>query len=114
MTVMDLGMLLTSFSQELGLNDADLCGALRIDARTLDRWRKGQTYPQHEARARLNRLTTVRDRLHETFTDAAAIRSWMTTDSRYLGGLKPAEVARAGRLDRIEAAIEALDSGAFV
>ena len=114
MPVIDLETLLSSLTNELGLSDLDLRGALGVDARTLDRWRKRECYPQHEARARLDRLAILQAGLREIFTDTLAVRAWMVEDNRYLGHLKPTEVARAGRLDRIEAALEALNSGAFV
>jgi hypothetical protein len=41
-------------------------------------------------------------------------RAWLRSDNPYLGGLTPLEVLRAGRTDRVEAALEALDSGMFV
>ena len=66
------------------------------------------------ARSRLDRLVALLQHLQQTFTTQEAVRSWMHTDNRYLALLKPAEVARAGRIDRIEAALEALDSGIFV
>lgn len=114
MAVVDLGTLLSGLTAELALADADLRGVLGVDARTLNRWRKAECYPQHEARARIDRLAVLQGRLRETFVDAAAIRAWMTEDNRYLGRLKPTEVARAGRLDRLEAALEVLNAGASV
>ncbi len=114
MALIDLGDMLTALANDLALTDSDLNGVLGVDARTLDRWRKGESYPQRNARARIERLTAFNERIHDTFSDNEAIRAWMTTDSRYLGGLKPAEVARASRLDRVEAALEALNSGVFI
>jgi uncharacterized protein (DUF2384 family) len=107
-------MLLADLVQDLALTDADLCGALGIDARTLHRWRNSETYPQHEARSRLDRLAAFDVQMQDTFATEEARRTWMTTDSRYLGGLQPHEALRAGRLDRVEAALEALNSGAFI
>ena len=34
--------------------------------------------------------------------------------NRYLGGMTPADAVRAGRIDRVEAALEAFDSGVFL
>jgi len=84
----------SGLTNELGLSDLDLRSALGADARTLDRWRKGECYPQHEARARLDRLAILQAGLRETFTDTSAVRAWMVEDSRYLGHLKPTDVAR--------------------
>jgi hypothetical protein len=53
-------------------------------------------------------------RLRETFDSAEESREWLNAENRYLGGLTPAEAVRAGRVDRVEAALEAIDSGIFV
>lgn len=100
--------------EDLGLSTAELANALGLSARTLERWRAGETHPQREARGRLAALAVLHRRLRETFDSPEATRLWLRTSSSYLGGLTPVEVLRAGRPDRIEAALEALDSGVFV
>ena len=98
----------------LGLKGGELAGALGASVRTVERWRSGQTYPQHEARERLAELVALENRLGETFGDPEARRAWLRSASPYLGGLTPLEALRAGRPDRVQAALEALDSGVFV
>lgn len=98
----------------LGLSTNELAGALDAAPRTLERWRVGETYPQRDARRRLAALVALDDHLRETFEDAEAGYAWMRAGNRYLGGLTPAEAVRVGRIDRVEAALEALDSGVFV
>lgn len=90
-----------------------LAGALAVDVRALSRWRQGM-HPQRATRERLAALDRLHGRLVESFGDADDLRAWLNADSRYLGGLKPVEALGAGRLDRVEAALEALDSGFFV
>lgn len=97
-----------------GLGRGELAGALGTSARTVERWRTGQTYPQHEARERLAELLAVEAHLGETFGNPEASRSWLRSGSPYLGGLTPLEALLAGRADRVRAALEALDSGVFV
>ncbi len=99
---------------DLGLSKDDIARSLDTDLRTLGRWRSGQHYPQHEARGRLAALVALRDHLRDTFTSGDAIRAWLHDSSRYLGGLTPLDALRAGRIDRAEAALEALDSGTFM
>ena len=99
---------------ELGLSRGDLADALGVDPRTLQRWYSGQSYPQREARHRLFELDHLRIRLRHTFTSSDAVHSWMRVPSAYLSQLTPLEVLRAGRPDRVEAALEALDSGIFI
>jgi hypothetical protein len=52
------------------------------------------------------------EHLEEIFGENAS--EWLEADTRYLGGMKPIEALRAGRMDRVEAALEALDSGFVV
>ena len=99
---------------ELGLSNADIARALNTNPRTVLRWLAGQTFPQHAARRRLAALLNLQRRLRETFTTSEAAREWLHSANRSLGGFTPAEAVRVGRLDRVEAALEALDSGVFV
>ncbi|MBA2533711.1 MAG: DUF2384 domain-containing protein [Rubrobacter sp.] len=98
----------------IGLGRGELAGVLGASARTVERWRTGQTYPQHEARERLAGLIALERHLGETLDDTGAAGSWLRAGNPYLGGLTPLEVLRAGRSDRVRAALEALDSGVFV
>jgi transcriptional regulator with XRE-family HTH domain len=100
--------------QEFGLSTQELAGALDASVRTIERWRKSATYPQHETRQRLAALIALDRRLRETFEVAEAIHTWLHAPNRYLGGLTPADAIRVGRFDRVDAALEALESGVFV
>ncbi len=56
----------------------------------------------------------LRQRLHETFFSSEAIESWLTRPNPFLGNLSPIEVIQNGHIDRVLAALEALDSGVFI
>ncbi len=99
---------------DLGLTNGDLARVMDSSTRTIERWRMGQAYPQNVMRRRLAALVALHHHLLETFATAAASRTWLRQSSHYLGGLTPLEVLQAGRLDRVEAALESLDSGIFV
>ncbi len=105
---------LDTLQSELGLTDDDLIGALAISARTLQRWRTGSAYPQQEARQKLADLLQLLERARSTFETSSAVQTWAYTQSRYLGGIKPAEAIRAGRLDRAQASLEAFDAGIYL
>lgn len=100
--------------QTLALSDSDLAYLLSSSPRTLNRWRMSETYPQHEARERLALLVALADHLTETFLTEEASHTWLSTGNRYLGGFTPADAIRAGRFDRVEAALGALDTGIFL
>jgi len=112
--IVALDHLIERLATDMALTDAQLAGALGATPRSLERWRKGGTYPQHESRRRLDAVVTLRDRLYETFDDAADVASWLHTNSNYLGGIKPIEAFQVGRVDSVAAALEALDSGIFL
>ena len=99
---------------DLGLTAKDIVGALSVDPRTLDRWSNGETYPQRDARRRLVELLSLSQRLCEAFEGPEGAREWLHASSRYLGGITPAEALRSGRLDRVEATFEVLESGIFI
>lgn len=105
---------LDAIQSVLGVTDDELAQALDADRRTLRRWRAGAAYPQLMARQRLAALLALEQQLAETFTNTDAVRRWFHAPSRYLGGITPLEAVRAGRTDRVEAALGALDAGVFL
>jgi transcriptional regulator with XRE-family HTH domain len=105
---------LQSLQQGMGLSDAELIEALGTSQRTLRRWRSGTAYPQVLARQRLARMLHLQERVLETFDGPDAVRRWLHSESRLLGGMTPAEALRVGRLDRAEASLKAIDSGVFL
>lgn len=109
-----LRTVLDQLEQGFALEPHELGAAIGVTLRTLERWRSEEAYPQHNARARLKDLITLDQRLQETFTDRDAVHGWLLADNRYLGGIKPVEALKVGRFDRVEAALEALDSGIFL
>lgn len=108
------GQAIEELTRGLGLSEKWLSDALGATPRTLERWRSGETHPQREARERLVFLLRLDDHLKDTFGDRESRLAWLEEPSRYLGGIRPKEAIRVGRADRVEAALEALDSGVFV
>ena len=100
--------------RELNFSTGELASALDATPRTVKRWRENEAYPQREKRARLADLVALVHHLRDTFGDLEPSRAWLYADNRHLGGMTPAEALRVGRIDRVEAALEALDSGVFV
>lgn len=105
---------LKRFHDELELTDTDLSAAFAVSARTLGRWRKGEAYPQHEARDKMNLLLALADTLSDTFDTTSASHTWMHSESTYLGGLTPTEAVRAGRVDRAILALRAMEAGVYL
>jgi putative toxin-antitoxin system antitoxin component (TIGR02293 family) len=96
---------------DLGLDERGLAMALGVDKRTLHRWISGDNYPQREARKRLQALVELHHALLLMWSNMDAARTWLHRPSPYLGQTEPIELVRAGRYDRVEAALEAINSG---
>lgn len=114
MVILDVRAVIDDLMASLDISKDILAAALNTQARSIDRWHRGENIPQTEQRKRLDALVRLKNHLYRTFDDEPSAHLWMQTNSRYLGGLKPIEVMRAGRIDRIEAALMALDYGAFI
>ncbi len=115
MAVVDPTKTVEELQHDLGLTLDDLALALNVRPRTIGRWlTEGDTPQRNKGRERLEALDALRVRLNEMFTSQEAAKTWLNAGSRYLGGLTPVEVLRAGRIDRVDAALEALESGVFL
>ena len=108
------GQAIQALESDLGLTIKDLQIILDTTPRNINRWVAEQAYPQHEARRRLASLMAIHRHLGETFTAMEGARDWLRCPSRYLSGMTPLEAIRAGRIDRAEAALGALDAGVYL
>lgn len=106
--------LLRELERDLDLPPHELAQVLRVHPRTIDRWLEGDIPQRNEGRQRLDDLEDLRNRIYRTFSSRDAARAWIKRDNRYLGNIPPVEFLRTGRLDRVNAALEAIDSGYFV
>lgn len=111
---MSPGQAIRVLESDLGLTTKDLQVILDTTPKNIGRWISEQAYPQHEARRRLAALLAIHRQLAETFTEMEGARDWLRCPSRYLGGMTPLEAIRAGRIDRAEAALGALDAGVYL
>lgn len=97
------------------LSRTELARALAVSPQTLGHWHAGENTPPPEAWTRLTAWYALHRRLVDTFTDGQdGARDWLHTPKRYLAGRPPAELAREGRFDRIEAALGVLEAGIFI
>jgi putative toxin-antitoxin system antitoxin component (TIGR02293 family) len=106
-----LGGPLRQLQTDLGLDEHGLAMALGVDKRTLTHWISGDNYLQTGARKRLQRLVELHYALSLMWSSMDAARTWLHQPSPYLGQTEPIELVRAGRFDRVEAALEAINSG---
>lgn len=102
---------IAEIKRDLALKSSELAQALGVDTRTLDRWEKGQVYPQQEGRERLGALLDLAQNVRAFFATAEDAQGWLRDQNRYLGGLTPLEAIRAGRTDRARAALGVMQWG---
>jgi uncharacterized protein (DUF2384 family) len=102
----DLHLTNDELAGALGVETADLAAASGADG-LAPSW-------SGDVVNRIAALASMHKHLLQTFRSSEAISLWMRAESRYLGGRTPADVLRDGRIGRVEAALEALDYGAFV
>lgn len=105
---------LKHLTTSLGISYDELAHVLGTDAKTVHRWLADATFPQASNRARLDQLEALVNRLDDTFAAPAGATVWLHAESGYFGGLRPVDALLRGRIDAVEAALEALDSGIFV
>jgi len=104
---------IATIERDLGLTSAELAGGLGVTTRTLERWRKGESLPQREARERLAELAAVRDHAFETFYPED-VPGWIRHRNHYLAGLTPAQAVAAGSIESVEGALVVIDYGLYV
>jgi transcriptional regulator with XRE-family HTH domain len=101
--------------ESLGLSPSELSKVIGVDPRTLSRWRSGNTFPQGQARRRLDELWELRARLSATFSSRDATVQWLRAPSRYLGTrFSPLDALLLGRIEQVSGALDALDAGVFL
>jgi hypothetical protein len=105
---------LTGLMTFLGISTAELARVLQTSDRTVLRWLTDETYPQHDARKKLGALDALAQRLRTSFESPEASLEWLRSRSGYFGGLRPLDALLSGRIDAVDAALEALDAGVFV
>jgi transcriptional regulator with XRE-family HTH domain len=109
-----LGERIDQLTSQFGITDAQFAAVLRVQPRTVERWRAEDAFPQHESRQRFEALLALAERLNESFNIPNGELQWLHAESGYFGGLKPIDALLRGRTDLVDAALEALDSGVFV
>lgn len=75
--------------------------------------RHGSALPDQSA-AMLTALVTLQHRLDDMFTTHAGAEGWLHGPSGYFGGELPIDHLAAGEIDRVNAALDAIEAGVFV
>lgn len=102
---------LDQLEHDFGLSSRELAQSLGVDRRTLERWASGDTFPRHGARDRLLALVALHTRLTELFEAAEDVRTWLHRPLPFLGRMAPIDAVKVGRIESVDAALEAIDEG---
>lgn len=102
---------IAEIKRDLGIMSSDLAQSLGVDTRSVDRWATGRVYPQQEGRERLAALLDLAHNVEGFFATPEDAHGWLRDQNRYLSGLTPLEVIRAGRVDRARAALGVMQWG---
>lgn len=105
---------LERLKSSLGISYEELAQVLGTDRKTVYRWLADETFPQAHNRDRLDALEALVDRLDDSFKTPEGAATWLHSKSGYFGGLRPIDALLRGRIDAVNAALEALGSGVFV
>jgi uncharacterized protein (DUF2384 family) len=102
------------FELGFGLSSTELASILGIDSRMLERWASCNTVPPNtppETRKILLALLGILGRLVELFETTADMRAWMHRPLPFLGQMAPIDAVKVGRIESVDAALEAIDEG---
>jgi transcriptional regulator with XRE-family HTH domain len=96
-----------------GIRGREVAQLLDTTPETVSRWKSGRTEPQPERLQKLLILEWLIDELAELYGPDEA-RLWLFSPHKLLGGERPVDRIREGRIDDVRALIAQLRDGAYV
>ncbi len=97
--------------KSLGLTYKQVASILRADESTLQRWRTGTSEPSPVFLSRMESLDELLREIRATFRRTNAARRWLDTRVSAFGDQRPIDLLLSGRIERVTAALQALNSG---
>lgn len=91
---------LESLRTKGAIRDIEVANLLGTRPETVSRWNQGRAYPRANTEKALLELEYIVDQLAD-FYEPDEARQWIFAPQRLLGGEKPAELVRAGRIDEV-------------
>ncbi len=96
-----------------GIKGRDIAQLMGTTPETVSRWNTGKIEPQPGRLEKLLMLEWMIDELSEFFSPDEA-RLWLYSPNRMLGGSRPADLIKDGRIGEVRALIARLRDGAYV
>lgn len=96
--------------RSLGLTYKQVAGMLRADESTLQRWRTGTSEPSPVFLSRMESLDELLREIRARFRRTDSARRWLDTRVSAFGDQRPLDLLLTGRIERVTAALQALNS----
>jgi hypothetical protein len=95
------------------LSRSRVLGHVGTRPETVSRWNLGKTFPRSDAERTLLDLEYLVDLLSDIYQPEQA-RLWFYSRQKLLGGVAPAEMIRAGKIQQLITAVDQLRDGVHV
>ena len=99
---------LRQLSSFYGIEPAALAALLRTTERD------SRDASARQSKATVSSLVALQQRLDTMFTTHAGVERWLHGSSGYFGGDAPFDSLSRGQIDRVNAALDAIEAGIFV
>lgn len=104
---------LDSLRTKGGMRNIEVANLLGTRPETVSRWNQGRAYPHAGTEKTLLELEYIVDQLSELYEPDDA-RIWMFSPQKLLGGEKPAELIRGGRIDEVLRLVNQLRDSSYL
>lgn len=91
---------LESLRAKGAMKDIEVANLLGTRPETVSRWNQGRAYPRATTEKTLLELEYIIDQLAD-FYEPSEARQWIFAPQKLLGGVSPAELIRAGKIDEV-------------
>ncbi len=99
--------------EDLGLTNNDVAAALRVNQRTVYRYKKKKHVPRRKVQVRMEKLRDLHFLLSEVFATEETKYEWLYTPVPALQDRRPIDQIRQGKLDEVIAVLSGIYSGAY-
>jgi transcriptional regulator with XRE-family HTH domain len=104
---------LDSIREKAAMKSMDVANLLGTRPETVSRWRQGRAYPQPSTEKTLLELEYIVDQLSDFYQPNEA-RLWIFAPQKLLEGESPAELIRAGNIDKVMQLVNQLRETTFM
>jgi transcriptional regulator with XRE-family HTH domain len=96
-----------------GIRQNEVADLLGTRPEQVSRWNKGQAYPHSSTERALLELEFIVDQLGD-FYEPNEARQWLFSPQKHLGGISPAELIKAGKIDEVRRLVNQMRDGVYL